>query len=896
MKKFGLFLCLSLLFAFTGCSDSDDVEEQGGTVLAKPSVTVTTTTPSSFKVVWDAVSNAESYKYRLTQENETGEEITVQPEMSTSATALAFSDLSPRTKYILRVRAIAAAGSGLSDSEAAKVFATTLDEKPTELTFDKIAVSNVSYQGADVEIIPAAENLYYWQVVENSLVADKSDREIVEALKDNITELTSGRVTTSVSGLKAETQYTVVAFGYDLDKGQKTSAVARLAQPFTTQADSRMTIQIAVGAVSDNKVRVTFTPSQADGAYFADVVAAKEIAGKSDMEIVALLQGKYGPEMTDISRNGKFEGDFAVEDKTNYTAVAFGYSGADKELTTRLFTSEIKNGGTDADVSEAWANMECIYGTYNDGSPAIGANVYPNEHTNSIKMGMLTLTGSASSLEQLGMTAEQLRDKILKEGQTLPDDLKQDDGSYQPAYRVEYSKVYLIANVAVDAAGKGGEVNWFIVKAQASAQGKPEILGMSERNDDGSGGGDIPPATSDAWADLSATWEVQNGEAVIFFDCAPNQSTTAIRYGAWSLKIPAGSLAELDLSEADLRAMILTDGRQLNMENLYAGFKASAGQAWLFAIVASDAAGNYGEVNWIISQLPAELSGTSGSCTTLGESDKNDASGGQIQLKSAAYEDYLGNWTLISAGSTEISGTQVKITDNKLTYAIRIEENVKGQSYKVYGWNTDSAFAEAHPFVMDYDPTEEEGISGWIGIPLAQKLVTEEKIDWTLCPRFVLNNNYYYYSNTDMKQAFIGASEASGMVVILGSTYTFDVGSAQMMAMSIMGLDNTNPQAQPTTRPLETTHAIGPFILVKDTPATAALKRVRAGRTIDALSHLASVRSGFARFSTAATLSENGASTQRVIKQMATRQAAGEPDGVLGAADPSKPRMTILRR
>lgn len=38
MRKFGLFLCLSLLFAFTGCSDSDDVEEQGGTVLAKPSV------------------------------------------------------------------------------------------------------------------------------------------------------------------------------------------------------------------------------------------------------------------------------------------------------------------------------------------------------------------------------------------------------------------------------------------------------------------------------------------------------------------------------------------------------------------------------------------------------------------------------------------------------------------------------------------------------------------------------------------------------------------------------------------------------------------------------------------------------------------------------------------
>ena len=100
MRKFGLFLCLSLLFAFTGCSDSDDVEEQGGTVLAKPSVAVTTTTSSSFKVAWDAVPNAESYKYRLSQENETGDELVVQPENSTSATALAFGDLDPKTKYI----------------------------------------------------------------------------------------------------------------------------------------------------------------------------------------------------------------------------------------------------------------------------------------------------------------------------------------------------------------------------------------------------------------------------------------------------------------------------------------------------------------------------------------------------------------------------------------------------------------------------------------------------------------------------------------------------------------------------------------------------------------------------------------------------------------------------
>ena len=119
-EKIRTFLCLSLLFAFTGCSDSDDVEEQGGTVLAKPSVAVTTTTSSSFKVAWDAVPNAESYKYRLSQENETGDELVVQPENSTSATALAFGDLDPKTKYILRVKAVAAAGSGLTDSEYSK--------------------------------------------------------------------------------------------------------------------------------------------------------------------------------------------------------------------------------------------------------------------------------------------------------------------------------------------------------------------------------------------------------------------------------------------------------------------------------------------------------------------------------------------------------------------------------------------------------------------------------------------------------------------------------------------------------------------------------------------------------------------------------------------------------
>ena len=336
MRKFGLFLCLSLLFAFTGCSDSDDVEEQGGTVLAKPSVAVTTTTSSSFKVAWDAVPNAESYKYRLSQENETGDELVVQPENSTSATALAFGDLDPKTKYILRVKAVAAAGSGLTDSEYSKIFATTLAEEAAELTFEKIAATNPTYESVDVEIVPSAENLYYWQVVENSLIEGKSDREIVAALKENISELSSGTVRKTVHGLKADTEYTVVAFGYDLDAGKSTSAVARLETAFTTPADDRMTIAITVGTVTAENAHVTFAPSTANADYFADVVVAADIAGKTEMEIVALLQTKYGDEMDEIARKGDYEGDFAVEAGKEYTAVAFAYDAATSELTTKL--------------------------------------------------------------------------------------------------------------------------------------------------------------------------------------------------------------------------------------------------------------------------------------------------------------------------------------------------------------------------------------------------------------------------------------------------------------------------------------------------------------------------------------------------------------------------------
>ena len=892
MRKFGLFLCLSLLFAFTGCSDSDDVEEQGGTVLAKPSVAVTTTTSSSFKVAWDAVPNAESYKYRLSQENETGDELVVQPENSTSATALAFGDLDPKTKYILRVKAVAAASSGLTDSEYSKIFATTLAEEAAELTFEKIAATNPTYESVDVEIVPSAENLYYWQVVENSLIEGKSDREIVAALKENISELSSGTVKKTVHGLKADTEYTVVAFGYDLDAGKSTSAVARLEAAFTTPADDRMTIAITVGEVADNNVHVTFEPSVADGRYFADVVAAADIAGKSEYEIVVLLQNKYGAEMTDIVRNGKFETDVAVEENKNYVAVAFGYNVAASEFLTQFFRAEIKNGGDEPGMSEAWVNMACVYGTIS-GQPGIGAELYPNDKTVKVKAGGFTLTGPATSLEEIGMTEASLRERIMKEGI----DVTPSQGSYQVSAPTEYGQVWLFGTIGIDEQGNAGEANWFIVKAQASASTEPEILGMSDKNDET--GGDEPIET-DAWSDITAvSWEMQDAGLAIFFDCEPNKTATAVTVGAWTLDMdkfpaPPTSLEEIGIrSESELRSMTLEDGIALDMEKKYVGLKTNAGEVWLFSTVAADAEGKNGAVNWVIAQVPASPSGEYGACTILGQSENNNAGG--IELVGSTYEDYLGAWTLVSYGSAIVGEKGYQFTETPLQFNVRIEKDVEGQSYKVYGWNADTEFANANPFIMNYDPKETEGIGGWLNIPLAQVVKTEGNIDWTLCPRFLSGETYYYYTNTDMDKAFIGAREKEGAVVIQGGQYEFTggIGVVQILSMNFMGIDKDNPKGEAQTRPLETKHALAPYVLVKgDLSASNARNRMQISRKAADIARVQATINTFASLSTAAAIG----APRHVAKPTNIRQINGRSTGMLGLGTTSESMMTVYYR
>lgn len=162
------------------------------------------------------------------------------------------------------------------------------------------------------------------------------------------------------------------------------------------------------------------------------------------------------------------------------------------------------------------------------------------------------------------------------------------------------------------------------------------------------------------------------------------------------------------------------------------------------------------------------------------------------------YEDYLGAWTLVSYGSAIVGEKGYQFTETPLQFNVRIEKDVEGQSYKVYGWNADTEFANANPFIMNYDPKETEGIGGWLNIPLAQVVKTEGNIDWTLCPRFLSGETYYYYTNTDMDKAFIGAREKEGAVVIQGGQYEFTggIGVVQILSMNFMGIDKDNPKGE----------------------------------------------------------------------------------------------------
>ena len=837
MKKFGLFLCLSLLFAFAGCDKDETEDPVANTQLAKPEVSIASTTESSFKVVWEAVADAEGYKYQLAQEGETGEEIPVIAEQTTSATALSFDDLEPETKYILRVKAYA---GGMEDSAYCKIFATTLAEEREPLTFTSISVSNVTYESATVELVPAAGDLYYYAVIEYSQFENKSDAEIISALKSGITasSLVSGRQTKTVHGLKESTKYQVVAFGWNADEGKATSDVSHLEEAFTTEADTRMSIEIGIGSVTDQEATVTYTPTPSDGTYFADVIEASLIAGKSDMEIVSYLQTEYADnKLQEIRYTGTKSKTYQISASTDYVAVAFAYDTEISELTSLMFTQAFSSGMLEGDSVFTIALSNPTASSFDYTVTCTEPDMYYTE----IALPTVYLPTFNEETETTALI-RQINELCADYGFDLVAELALDKGSVTNTFgELDSETEYKLLVIGI------AKVSDTECKACTTfAYSKESITTTAPA-----------PAAEDVWVDMQAIYGTfTDGRYALGAELTPNEQAKSVWTYTVGLRVDATSLEELGYTESEMRSTLLAKGEEIEAtEGKYqAAYAVSPNQVLLITTLGKNAEGAAGNINWMIIKAGSTVGGKP---TILGQSDKNGSGGStgggdEEEPVNIAYSDYLGEWTLTSSGRFILTDTGVNGSEEPVTFNLRIEQNVENQDYKVYGWNSDTEFANAHPFIAEYDPTEEGGISGWMNINLAQVLYTEGNIDWTLCPRFIAAQTYYYYSGTDL--AFYGAI-LDGTVIILGNKLKFEapIGEVQMMAMSVFGLDRTDEDADPLSLANETIHAVQPFYLTKAGASTTARKGLSSLQKSN-INRLVATHQAFAQFSKAATL------------------------------------------
>lgn len=800
MKKFGLFFCLSALLALAACNSDDTDDAVTDVQLAKPEVAISTITESMFKVVWDAVPNAEGYKYQLAQESETGEEIPVIAEQTTSATALSFDNLEQETKYILRVKAFAT--NGLADSEYCKIFATTLAEIREPLTFSSITVGEITYESAKVELVPDALDLYYFTVMENSAYEGKSESEIVAALQSNITasSLVSGKQTKTFNGLKAETNYQVVAFGWDADSKKLTSKISN--QPFKTVADTRMSIKITVGTPTDQNVSITFTPSDSAAPYFADVVESTEVAGKGELEIVALLQSKYGKEMTDIMHTGNYSNNYAIESGKSYVAVAFAYDTTTSELTSAMASESFSAGLADG-------NSIFTITVSNVAKTSADVDV----QTSDAEM-YYFLAAYQTSLESQTGGIEKMAESIVE----MLNEYCAEEGFDAVAQNILYK----------------GNTNGAFSTLNPNTEYKVYVLGVAKESEK-SLKAVTSMATSDAFTTLadnakypavSFKYEVLDGGLI-----DPQFAGTTVLYLTFMPnKLCANYLFKYysdaeDLSDSQIIAALKSNGldQSETVQNEY-GVAFGPDQLGRVTIgaVGIDADGKTGNLSRITIDLKI---GEEGTVEGDGETAPEES------VSSEDYKKYLGDWTVTSTSSV--------ISKQPITFDITVNEGIPDMSYNVIGWST-SLLRKEQPTSWTYDAEYKAFTID------ALKIMTFDHDEYGTCtleyqPICYLQGDktYDYVRFQDMTSLFAGMAVDENQVIVMGDEGV-DVGLDQLIdfvGMEFCAFSTqyllTYPAAEGYT---QGDYPIGPYTLTKKTSSsTASTIKTRTNRALESM-------------------------------------------------------------
>lgn len=177
---------------------------------------------------------------------------------------------------------------------------------------------------------------------------------------------------------------------------------------------------------------------------------------------------------------------------------------------------------------------------------------------------------------------------------------------------------------------------------------------------------------------------------------------------------------------------------------------------------------NIKPVNYDYSPLFGKLADVlfDGEVEWTGKVYRKNAADGQAHIPS--YESYLGEWTLTPGSGLYyyVSGSSRwwDWTD-RVSFGLRIEQHVAGESYKVYGWGETG---DDLPFIMTYNKY------GRVEIDLPQTVTAPDGSSWDYVARSSYNISASYVLTSGGKPALSGYIDSSGAFTMrtLNSNYS----------------------------------------------------------------------------------------------------------------------------
>ncbi len=308
---------------------------------------------------------------------------------------LTLSNRMPGTSYTVIFQATDAAGNSVVKTAEAS---TTGADGPLTLS---VTVENITDEGADITVKPSnSTDTYYFDYYETADLAGMSDAQIIDAqigVYDGA--IPTNVLSSGVDGydadyfeynpLDANTEYTVIAFGYDAGTNQATTELVR--KEFKTlPAGGAQTLAIDVkiddtAAPIPGGVTATITPSDKSATYMFDFVLADEIEGMNDAQIISYVEEKYasmGVPMYYLITAGDyatmptdFGGELAMIPGADYYLVAYG---RDENAPTSDKVSKAKfTAGVHPDAASTTFSFKISDITYTEATVTVNPSVEP---------------------------------------------------------------------------------------------------------------------------------------------------------------------------------------------------------------------------------------------------------------------------------------------------------------------------------------------------------------------------------------------------------------------------------------------------------------------------------------------------------------------------------------